>query len=149
MVIVMTDGRQTRDPDAVDLNVAADPIHRQGARVLVVGIGPEISQYELRLIAKDSSYVFTVQSFESLTKATRDVAASACINPGKFMIAALLLLLLLLLLLTLLFFTLLVHLLPLLLMLLFFSIVAVVVAVTLNPVVVVFVVVIFPSRSKY
>ena len=82
MVIVMTDGRQTRDPDAVDLNVAADPIHRQGARVLVVGIGPEISQHELRLIARDSSYVFTVQSFNSLSKATRDVAASACVNPG-------------------------------------------------------------------
>ena len=80
VVIVMTDGRQTRDPDAVDLDVAADPLHRQGARVLVVGIGPEISQYELRLIAKDSSYVFTVQSFENLRKATSDVAASACIN---------------------------------------------------------------------
>jgi len=82
VVIVMTDGRQTRDPDAVDLDIAADPIHRQGARVLVVGIGPEISQYELRLIAKDSSYVFTVQSFEGLRKASRDVAASACVNPG-------------------------------------------------------------------
>lgn len=84
MVIVMTDGRQTRDPDAVDLDVAADPIHRQSARVLVVGVGPKISQYELRLIAKDSSYVFTVQSFENLKKATRDVALSACVNPSKF-----------------------------------------------------------------
>lgn len=86
MVIVMTDGRQTRDPDAVDLDVAADPIHLQGARVLVVGIGPEISQYELRLIAKDSSFVFTVQSFESLSRATRDVAASACVDPGEFIV---------------------------------------------------------------
>ena len=84
MVIVMTDGRQTRDPDAADLDVAADPIHRQSARVLVVGVGPKISQYELRLIAKDSSYVFTVQSFENLRQATRDVALSACVNPGKF-----------------------------------------------------------------
>ena len=89
VVIVMTDGRQTRDPDAVDLDVAADSIHRQGARVLVVGVGPEISQYELRLIAKDSSYVFTVQSFENLRKATSDVAASACIDPGKFIVKVL------------------------------------------------------------
>ena len=78
----MTDGRQTRDPDAIDLDVAANPIHRQGARVLVVGIGPEISQDVLRLIAKDYSYVFTVQSFENWRKVTGDVAASACINPG-------------------------------------------------------------------
>ena len=89
-VIVMTDGRQTRDPDAVELDIAADPIHRQGARVLVVGIGPEISQNELRMIAKDPSYVFNVQSFENLRKATRDVAASACINPGNLMIMLLL-----------------------------------------------------------
>lgn len=89
----MTDGRQTRDPDAVELDIAADPIHRQGARVLVVGIGPEISQNELRMIAKDPSYVFNVQSFENLRKATRDVAASACINPGKLLVLIELLLL--------------------------------------------------------
>ena len=81
----MTDGRQTRDPDAVELDIAADPIHRQGARVLVIGIGPEISQNELRLIAKDPSFVFNVQSFESLSKAVRDVAASACVNTGNFL----------------------------------------------------------------
>ena len=84
-VIVMTDGIQTRDPDAVELDIAADPIHRQGARVLVIGIGPEISQNELRLIAKDPSFVFNVQSFESLSKAVRDVAASACVNTGNFL----------------------------------------------------------------
>ena len=68
----MTDGRQTRDPDALDLNVAAKPIHDQGVRVLVVGIGPEISDDELRLIARDSSYVFKVETFENLKKATQD-----------------------------------------------------------------------------
>ena len=79
----MTDGRQTRDPEAVELDVAAEPIHKEGARVLVVGIGPKISENELRRIAKDPSYVFKVESFENLRKATRDVAASACINPCK------------------------------------------------------------------
>ena len=79
----MTDGRQTRDPEAVELDVAAEPIHKKGARVLVVGIGPKISENELRRIAKDPSYVFKVESFENLRKATRDVAASACINPCK------------------------------------------------------------------
>lgn len=78
----MTDGRQTRDPDALDLNVAAKPIHDQGVRVLVVGIGPEISDDELRLIARDSSYVFKVETFENLKKATQDVASTACINPS-------------------------------------------------------------------
>ena len=80
----MTDGIQTRDPDAVPLDVAADAIHRLGASVFVVGIGSDISENELRLIAKDPSNIFTVQSFENLKQATRDVAASACKNPGKF-----------------------------------------------------------------
>lgn len=80
----MTDGIQTRDPDAVPLDVAADAIHRQGASVFVVGIGSDISENELRLIAKDPSNIFTVQSFENLKQASRDVAASACNKPGKF-----------------------------------------------------------------
>ena len=91
-VIVMTDGIQTRDPDAVPLDVAADAIHRQGASVFVVGIGSEISENELRLIAKDPSNIFTVQSFENLKQATRDVAASACNKPGKFLSAVVFLL---------------------------------------------------------
>lgn len=79
----MTDGRQTRDPDAVPLDIAADAIHKQEARVFVVGIGPEISMKELLLIARNPSNVFTVQSFEKLEKATRDVATSACSKSSK------------------------------------------------------------------
>ena len=83
-MIVLTDGRQTRDPDAESLDKAANPLHDQGARVFVVGIGSEISENELQMIAKDSSNVFTVESFENLRNAARDVAASACIlgKPG-------------------------------------------------------------------
>ena len=74
----MTDGRQTQEPDAMALNVAADAIHRQGARLLVVGVGPKLSMIGLRLIAKYPSNIFTVQSFENLASTMQDVVKSAC-----------------------------------------------------------------------
>lgn len=78
IVIMMTDGRQTRDPDYVPLDQAAEPLHNAGARVLVIGIGPQISAAELMLMAKNPSDVFTVKSFNSLVHAASDVAGKSC-----------------------------------------------------------------------
>lgn len=77
-VIVMTDGRQTQEPDAIALNVAAEAIHQQGALVSVVGVGPKLSMDGLRLIAKYPSNIFTVQSFANLESTTQDVVQSIC-----------------------------------------------------------------------
>ena len=77
-VIIMTDGRQTRDPDYVPLDEAAAPLHKAGARVLVVGIGPQISVPELQLMVNDSSDVFPVGSFDALVNAASDVALKSC-----------------------------------------------------------------------
>lgn len=77
-VIIMTDGRQTRDPDYVSLDKAAAPLHQAGARVLVVGIGPQISVPGLELMVKDRSDVFTVRSFDALVNAASVIAISSC-----------------------------------------------------------------------
>ena len=74
----MTDGRQTQEPDAIALNVAAEAIHQQGALVSVVGVGPKLSMDGLRLIAKYPSNIFTVQSFANLESTTQDVVQSIC-----------------------------------------------------------------------
>ena len=79
----MTDGRQTQEPDAVPLDVAADAIRRKGARLLVVGVGTKISENGLLEIAEDPSNLFIAQAFENLEKATRDVITSACNETGK------------------------------------------------------------------
>ena len=74
----MTDGRQTQEPDAMALDVAAAAIHKQGAHLLVVGVGPKLSMTALRLIAQYPSNIFTVQSFENLASTMQDVITSAC-----------------------------------------------------------------------
>ncbi|XP_032218274.2 uncharacterized protein LOC116601510 isoform X2 [Nematostella vectensis] len=79
-VIIMTDGRQTRDPDYVKLDLAAKPLHDAHARVLVIGIGPRISVDELMLMVQDPADVFTVRSFDSLVSAASSVAIKSCQN---------------------------------------------------------------------
>lgn len=78
VVIVMTDGRQTQEPDAMALDPAATAIHNQGAHLLVVGVGPRLSMTGLRIIAQYPSNIFTVQSFENLASTMQDVVKSAC-----------------------------------------------------------------------
>ena len=78
VVIVMTDGRQTQEPDAMALDAAATAIHNQGAHLLVVGVGPKLSMSGLRMIAQYPSNIFTVQSFENLASTMQDVVKSAC-----------------------------------------------------------------------
>lgn len=78
-VIIMTDGRQTRDPGYTPLDVAAAPLHQAGARVLVVGIGPAISVDELgKMVKDDKTDIFTVKSFDGLVNATSAVAIKSC-----------------------------------------------------------------------
>ncbi|KAK2561274.1 Collagen alpha-6(VI) chain [Acropora cervicornis] len=78
VVIVMTDGRQTQEPDAMSLDAAAAAIHTEGAHLLVVGVGPKLSMTGLRMIAQYPSNIFTVQSFENLASTMQDVVKSAC-----------------------------------------------------------------------
>lgn len=78
VVIVMTDGIQSRDRDAMPLNRAAEYVRRQGARVLVVGIGPKIVKEQLNLMVTSPSDVFAVHSFDSLIRTAREVAVTTC-----------------------------------------------------------------------
>jgi len=77
-VIIMTDGRQTKDPDYTPLDKAAEPLHQAGARVLVVGIGQLISGLELKLMVKDESDVLNITSFDDLVNAASVVAIKSC-----------------------------------------------------------------------
>ena len=82
-VLVMTDGIQSRDSDALSLNRAAVYVVEKGARILVIGIGPKIVREELNLMVKSPAHLFTVESFDSLIRAARNVALRTCATPGK------------------------------------------------------------------
>ena len=70
LLILLTDGSQTKDAGAEDPAVVAEELRREGIRLLVVGIGKGVNPTELERIAGDKSKVFTASSFDELL--TRD-----------------------------------------------------------------------------
>ena len=68
IAVILTDGKQTPDFDAVPLEVAAQPLHDLGVKVYVIGIGGHVDINELNLIAKKPQDVFTVESFDQLLR---------------------------------------------------------------------------------
>lgn len=78
VLVLLTDGRQTQDPDVVALDVASKPLKDMGVKIYAVGVGHKIDKNELEQIASKPSDVFTVDSFTALLGESQTIAAKAC-----------------------------------------------------------------------
>lgn len=83
VVVLLTDGRQSRDPDGVDLQKAAEPILSAGVRVFAVGIGSEVNENELQLIVDKKDDVIVVPSYDGLATRVRQLSIATCESSGK------------------------------------------------------------------
>lgn len=66
ILVLLTDGSQTNDADAVDPGDIAEELHKAGIRILVIGIGSGINATELKHIAHDQNNLYISPSFEHL-----------------------------------------------------------------------------------
>lgn len=80
VLIALTDGAQTPDPDAVELDVASQPLRDQGVRVYALGVGHQINITQLRSMVESNSDVFLVDSFGELLRRSKSIAQKACIG---------------------------------------------------------------------
>ena len=80
---MLTDGRQTKDPDAVPLLKASQPLRDQGVKTYAVGVGHEIDKNELRAMVDDPLDVFYVGSFQDLIRESQTIAEEACKGAGN------------------------------------------------------------------
>jgi collagen type VI alpha len=87
IMIILTDGVQTPDPDAVALDQAVIPLRRSGVRVFAVGVGGHTRPSELRLMVERPDDVFMAANFDDLLQKTYQIAERTCEgikeNPGK------------------------------------------------------------------
>ena len=77
----MTDGRQTRGPDAPDaedLHVASKPLKEQGVQIYSLGIGGDYDIGELLDIASDDSSVFRAGDFSELLSIVASITEQTC-----------------------------------------------------------------------
>lgn len=66
IAIVLTDGHQTHDIGAQSLKEASEPLRRAGVRVIVIGVGGDVSRSELRLMVESDEDVVIVNDFDDL-----------------------------------------------------------------------------------
>lgn len=80
IAIVLTDGKQT--PGAESLATAVKPLRDLGVRVFAIGVGPKVSQSELRQIVERFDDIFTVDSFSQLIQEAKKITERACPVPS-------------------------------------------------------------------
>merc|ERR550534_979988 len=73
VIVVLTDGVSSDDA-----NLAANDARSAGIAVMTVGIGGVIDQNELRDIADEDHYVFTVTYFDELVNVVHDFYTETC-----------------------------------------------------------------------
>ena len=82
----MTDGEQTKDPEATKsvneiLAEAVQPLKDKGVRVITLGIGKKVNKESLQTIATDD-FVFYASSFNELRKMVKQLKKGTC--PSKW-----------------------------------------------------------------
>ena len=84
VLILLTDGAQTRDISAVPPSQAIAPFHESNVKVLVVGIGEKAKKAELAGLVKSTKDLFMAKSGDDLIsdKVLAGIRASSC-QPGR------------------------------------------------------------------
>ena len=87
VVILLTDGEQTQDADAIAPSLAVMPFHEAGIKVMVVGIGSGVKPAELASIVKSPSNLYFAKDFDQLKskKFVEDIIDDSCKNLSKMM----------------------------------------------------------------
>lgn len=83
VVIVLTDGRQSKTPDGIDLQKAVAPLLSAGIRVFAVGIGKEVDEKELQLVVNKKEDAILVPSYDGLAERARQLSIATCESSGK------------------------------------------------------------------
>lgn len=78
VMIILTDGRQSQDPDTVPLQDAARSLQQLGVKIYAVAIGDEVDLKELHDMTDNREDVFPVNDFDNLANMANDIALQSC-----------------------------------------------------------------------
>ena len=89
ILVLLTDGEQTRDADAVSPSQIIQKFHDADIKVIVVGIGRGVNPAELRSLVKSQDNLYLAKDFEQLksTEFVDGITGSACLQTGEFLYA--------------------------------------------------------------
>lgn len=76
VLIVFYDGDISRDTK--DLSEVVAPLKAYGVKVVAIGVGPEVNNYQLNKIAESSNTVFQAKAFDELLPELYTIARESC-----------------------------------------------------------------------
>lgn len=84
LLIVLTDGKQSRDKDYTPLHDAIVPFHETGIKVIVIGIGDNVEKDELSRLVYEQSDLFLAKDFEELVSKSfiENITLDSCTASG-------------------------------------------------------------------
>ena len=84
VLILLTDGEQTKAADAIPPWQVVQKFHDAGIRVLVIGIGAGVNPTELGRLVKSKGDLYLAKDFEQLKSSSfvDDIIGSTCLQTG-------------------------------------------------------------------
>lgn len=86
--IILTDGKQSADYDAVPIARSVLPLRNLGVRVFALAIGDQVDMNELKQIVADPKDIYPVKDFDTLLENVKTVGNQTCElikRPGKML----------------------------------------------------------------
>lgn len=87
LAVVLTDGKQTIGPNALELKQAFETSRKAGIRMVPVGVGKKMDVEEWGNLVERKQDLLKVDNFQDLTLKVHEIAASICRAAGNNMCA--------------------------------------------------------------
>lgn len=89
VMIILTDGRQSHDYDAIPIQDAVLPLRQLSVQIHAVAIGSQVNRVELRKLVGTEEDIFNIKGFDNLVDKSRQLATKTCgiitrPPPGKY-----------------------------------------------------------------
>jgi len=78
VVVLLTDGHQSRTFDSIPLRYAVEPLRRKRVNVFAVGIGSDVRYDELRSVTNSDQNVLLVKTFQGLGGIAEELSEKMC-----------------------------------------------------------------------
>ena len=78
VMIILTDGRQSQDPDAKPLKEAVLPLRQSSVQIHAVAIGSQVDRSELRKLVQRDEDIFSIKDFDTLVNKSLQLARRTC-----------------------------------------------------------------------
>ena len=86
VLIILTDGKQSADFDAVPIERSVLPLRHLGVKIFALAIGDQVDMSELQQIVADPNDIYAVKDFDALLDNAKNVGNQTCEiikRPGK------------------------------------------------------------------